>query len=86
MHYSLETRVPYLDNIVEFALNLSPRLKIKNAQTKYVLKKVLLKHIPQTFFDRPKRGFSIPLEQWLREDLNFLITIFCRKKLSANTM
>jgi asparagine synthase (glutamine-hydrolysing) len=75
MKYSLETRVPILDHrIVEFALNLDENLKIKNGSQKYLLKKVLYDYVPEKIFDRPKRGFSIPLQKWLQEDLNYLIT------------
>ncbi len=74
MCYSLETRVPYLDHrIIEFALNLSPNLKYKNGTTKYLLKEILYQYVPKRFFDRPKQGFSIPLEKWLKNDLYFLI-------------
>lgn len=74
MHYSLETRVPYLDHrIVEFALNLSPDLKYKNGTAKYLLKKLLYQQVPQKLFDRPKQGFAIPLEKWLKNELRFLI-------------
>jgi asparagine synthase (glutamine-hydrolysing) len=74
MKYSLETRVPLLDyRIVEFAMNLSPDLKIKNGVQKYLLKQVLYDYIPEEFFARPKWGFSIPLQKWLKADLRFLI-------------
>jgi len=74
MHYSLETRVPYLDHrIVEFALNLSPELKYKNNTTKYLLKEVLYQYVPKEIFDRPKQGFAIPLSEWLKTDLIYLI-------------
>lgn len=74
MHFSLETRVPYLDHrIVEFALNLSPNLKYKNGTTKYLLKEILYQYVPKKFFDRPKQGFAIPLEKWLKNELKFLI-------------
>ncbi|MDG1516787.1 MAG: asparagine synthase (glutamine-hydrolyzing) [Flavobacteriales bacterium] len=74
MRYSLETRVPILDHrIVEFALNLDEGLKIKNGDQKYLLKQVLYDYVPKEIFDRPKRGFSIPLQKWLETDLKFLI-------------
>jgi asparagine synthase (glutamine-hydrolysing) len=76
MKYSLEARVPLLDhNIVEFALNLSPDLKIKNGVQKYLLKEVLYKYLPRDFFNRPKSGFSIPLARWLKKDLRQLIEV-----------
>lgn len=74
MHFSLETRVPYLDHrIIEFALNLSPDLKYRNKTTKYLLKEILFQYVPKKFFDRPKQGFAIPLAKWLKKDLYFLI-------------
>lgn len=74
MHFSLETRVPILDyRIAEFALNLSPALKLKNKQTKYLLKQVLFKYVPEHLFERPKWGFSIPLAGWMRNSLNEMI-------------
>ena len=74
MKYSLETRVPLLDyNIVEFALNVSPHLKIKNGEQKYLLKQVLYDYIPKDYFNRPKWGFSIPLDLWLKNELFYLI-------------
>ncbi len=74
MHHSLEVRVPYLDyRVVEFALNLSPDLKIKKGMQKYLLKKLLFKHLPEKFFQRPKHGFSIPLTTWLKNELRYLI-------------
>jgi asparagine synthase (glutamine-hydrolysing) len=74
MLYSLEARVPYLDHrIVEFALNLSPNLKVKNGITKYILKQLLYKKLPKEYFERHKQGFSIPLRQWLQNELRYLI-------------
>lgn len=74
MHFSLETRVPFLDHrIIEYALNLSPGLKFKNGTSKYILKEILYQYVPQKFFDRPKQGFAIPMEKWLKNELRFLI-------------
>jgi asparagine synthase (glutamine-hydrolysing) len=74
MHFSLETRVPYLDHrIIEYALNISTDLKYKNGTAKYILKEILYQYVPKKFFDRPKQGFAIPLEKWLNKELRFLI-------------
>ena len=74
MKYSLETRVPLLDHrIVEFALNLDERLKMKNGEQKYLLKQILYDYAPKDIFDRPKRGFSVPLKKWLETDLKYLV-------------
>lgn len=81
MHYSLESRVPLLDHtLVEFALNLSPELKKKGDVSKYLLKQVLYEYIPAELFDRPKWGFSIPLQQWLRGELQYLIHDYLSKE------
>ena len=82
MHFSLETRVPYLDHrIIEFSLNLSPHLKHKDGTAKYLLKEILYQYVPKKFFDRPKQGFAIPLEKWLRKELRFLIDEILSKEV-----
>ncbi len=74
MRFSLETRVPLLDyRIVEFALNLSPTLKVKNGVQKFLLKELLYDYVPKSFFNRPKWGFSIPMDKWLKTELRYLI-------------
>jgi asparagine synthase (glutamine-hydrolysing) len=74
MHYSLETRVPYLDHrVVEFAINLSPDLKFRNDVSKFILKQILYKYVPEKLFNRPKQGFAIPLGKWLKKELRYLI-------------
>lgn len=74
MKYSLETRVPLLDyRIIEFALNLPEKFKFQKNTSKYILKDILYDYVPKSFFDRPKWGFGIPLNNWLRSDLSYLI-------------
>lgn len=74
MRYGLEVRVPLLDyRVVEFSLNLSEKLKINNNIQKYLLKQVLYDYVPQSYFERPKWGFSIPLDKWLSGELHYLI-------------
>lgn len=85
MQFSLETRVPYLDHrIVEFALNLSPHLKYKKGISKYILKEILYNHIPKKLFERPKQGFSIPLNKWLRNELRYLIEDYLSERIINN--
>jgi asparagine synthase (glutamine-hydrolysing) len=75
MKYSLETRVPLLDyRIVEFALNLDEQIKIKNGTLKYFLKEVLYDYVPKNLLERPKQGFSIPLSQWMKKELKYLVS------------
>ena len=70
MASSLETRVPFLDHrVVEFALNLPLASKIRAGRSKWLLRELLSRHMPQTMFERPKQGFSVPLDIWLRGPL-----------------
>jgi len=74
MKYALEVRVPLLDyRIAEFAFNLSPKLKHTKGCDKYLLKQVLFDYIPPSYFDRPKWGFALPLNHWLKNELKPLI-------------
>jgi len=70
MAASLETRIPLLDHqLLEFSFTLPDHLKIKEGNKKYLLKKLLAQHVPTKFTDRPKKGFSVPLAEWLRSVL-----------------
>ena len=70
MSTSLETRAPFLDHkLVEYVSKLPPDLKIRKGNSKYLLKQILFKHIPKTYFERPKAGFSVPLDEWLKGPL-----------------
>lgn len=81
MRFSLETRVPYLDNrIIELALNIAPNLKYRNKTHKYILKSILFDHLPASLFDRPKQGFALPVESWLKKELKHLIEDTLSKK------
>lgn len=82
MKYSLETRVPLLDyRIIEFALNLPEKFKYQKGVSKYILKEILYEYIPKSFFDRPKWGFGIPLDNWLKTDLSYLINDYLNAKI-----
>jgi asparagine synthase (glutamine-hydrolysing) len=70
MANSLETRTPLLNHkIVEFAFTLPAHYKIQHGSTKHVLRNVLYKYVPKHLIERPKQGFSIPIQNWLKEDL-----------------
>ena len=70
MAYSLETRVPFLDyRIVEFSLATPMHYKIRDGQSKWLLRQLLARHVPRNLFERPKQGFTLPLAEWLRGPL-----------------
>lgn len=78
MMASLEVRSPFLDNdLVEFAQKIPHQYKFRNGQTKYLLKKSLQGVVPDEVLNRHKKGFGIPLTQWLRtwNDTDFKNTI-----------
>lgn len=82
MKYSLEVRVPLLDHrLIEFALNLSPDLKLKGQTGKYLLKEVLYQYVPREIFNRPKWGFAVPIGKWLKTDLRYLVDKYLDRKL-----
>jgi asparagine synthase (glutamine-hydrolysing) len=67
MAVSLETRVPLLDkDVVEFAWTIPMEYKTNGSEGKLVLKDVLYKYVPKAMMDRPKKGFSIPITDWLK--------------------
>ena len=70
MGVSLETRVPFLDHqLIEFAWRLPMQMKIRDGQSKWLVRQLLYHYIPRELIERPKMGFAIPLDQWLRGSL-----------------
>lgn len=70
MKYSLEARCPFLDKeIMEFSLGLPVDYKIRNGNLKSIIKDLTYQYIPREIMNRPKQGFSVPMDKWLRNEL-----------------
>lgn len=70
MAVSLETRAPLLDyKVIEFGWQLPLSQKIRDGQGKWILRRLLERHVPPALFDRPKQGFGVPHAAWLRGPL-----------------
>jgi len=83
MSVSLEGREPLLDqNIIEWVSALPDMYKYRNGTSKYLLRKVVHKYIPQSIMERPKMGFTVPLIKWFREDMKYLF----KENLNASSL
>ncbi|MDZ4287187.1 MAG: asparagine synthase (glutamine-hydrolyzing), partial [Prosthecobacter sp.] len=70
MGVSLEGRIPLLDtHLIEFAWRIPFSMKVRDGKGKWLMRETLYRHVPKRLIDRPKRGFGVPLEQWLRNEL-----------------
>lgn len=74
MAVGVEARVPFLDNdLVELAARLSPSLKQRRLDGKWILKRALEPHLPASILHRPKTGFGAPLRRWIQADLREMV-------------
>ncbi len=70
MANSLETRAPFLDhNLVEFCLKIPNQYKYKHKKGKWILRELVYNYVPKHIMDRPKKGFDVPIDYWLKGPL-----------------
>jgi asparagine synthase (glutamine-hydrolysing) len=80
MSVSLEGREPLLDqNIIEFLAQVDPKIKYKNRNKKYILKEITHKYLPKKLMDRPKKGFSVPIFEWFKDELKEYVLYYLDK-------
>lgn len=85
MYYGLETRVPFLDHrLVEFSARLPLEWKFNDGVGKVILKSLLSNYLPNKLFDRPKKGFAVPVDMWLRGPLRDWAEALIDKKKIEN--
>jgi asparagine synthase (glutamine-hydrolysing) len=73
MAHSLEARSPFLDHeFMEFAATIPSDLKVRGRTKKYILKRALSGLLPEEILHRPKMGFGVPIDHWLRHELKDL--------------
>lgn len=70
MAFSVEVRSPFLDyRIIEFSRSLPVKFRYQKGRKKRILRDILNEYIPENIFDKPKKGFSIPLSNWIKNEL-----------------
>jgi len=91
MAYSVEVRSPFLDyRVVEYARTLPMHFKYESGRQKKILRDILKDYIPEHVFDQPKKGFAVPIGEWMRKELKeeFLFSLnddFLNKVPNLNT-
>ena len=83
MASSLETRVPFLNHrLIEYVNKIPQSLKLRNGQGKWILKQILNQYVPKNLTERPKMGFGVPIDAWLRGPLrDWVESLLDEKKL-----
>jgi asparagine synthase (glutamine-hydrolysing) len=85
MAFGLEVRAPFIDkNLVEFSQKIPFEFKIRNGDTKFVLKSILKKYLPKNLYQGQKRGFSVPIALWLRTELKEMIMDLSSESIIKN--
>ena len=85
MAYGLEVRAPFVDrNVVEHSQKIPFKYKIHNGESKFILKRILEKYLSKSLYEGQKRGFSVPISAWLRNDLKEMLMDYSRKPIIFN--
>lgn len=86
MAVSLESRVPFLDpEVAAFAWRLPLSAKVRGQTGKHILRELLYRHVPASVIDRPKMGFGVPIDEWLRGPLcEWADALLSRERLSRD--
>lgn len=86
MAVSLESREPFLDHrIIDFVAQLPDDYKYRNGEKKWLLKEIVHQYIPKEEMDRPKMGFAIPIESWLKNELRDQVEYYLSKEKIVET-
>jgi asparagine synthase (glutamine-hydrolysing) len=86
MAVSLEGREPFLDHtVIEFSAGIPDELMHKEKTNKYLLRQLLYRYVPKEMVDRPKQGFGVPMSQWLKHDLRYLIDEYLSESAIEST-
>lgn len=87
MSVSLEGREPLIDHrIIEFAAQLPIDYKIKDGVKKRILRDIVYQYLPKELMDRPKTGFMMPVDGWLRNDLRYLLEEFVNRQVLDSSL
>lgn len=86
MAVSLESREPFLDHrIIDFVAQLPDDYKYRNGEKKWLLKEIVHQYVPKSEMDRPKMGFAIPIESWLKNELRDQVEHYLSKSVVEET-
>lgn len=88
MSVSLESRIPFLDHrLIEWAWQLPTSMMIRNGKGKWLMRRILSEFVPENLFDRPKMGFGIPIDAWLRGPMReWAESLFDQKRLDSEEL
>ena len=81
MRHALEVRVPLLDRrVCELAFSMPGDWKLRHGRGKYIFVETFKELLPKSLHRRPKRGFEMPISQWLKTDLHYLISTYLSRE------